>query len=149
MSLPTYEPMLATKWPEPFDDDAWSFEIKWDGYRAIVGHDGSQIRARSRRGLDLTGPFPEISSAPVPEGVVLDGEIVAFDENGRPSFSLLQQRTGFGGRGTESRVGVNYVVFDVLFKGADLTGEPYHRRRALLEELDLPSPIVVPDATPD
>ncbi|MGD2102889.1 MAG: non-homologous end-joining DNA ligase [Acidimicrobiia bacterium] len=148
MRLPDYEPMLASKRDRPFDDEAWWFEVKWDGYRAIVGAEVGEIRARSRRGLDLLGPFPEIASIEVPDGVVVDGEIVAFDEHGRPSFSLLQRRTGFGGAGTGSTVGVNLVVFDVLFHGEDVTGLPYEDRRDLLARLELPSPIVVPEPTP-
>lgn len=146
--LPDYEPMLATRWPEPFDDEQWWFEVKWDGYRAIVGSSDGQIRARSRRGLDLTGPFPELASLDIPDGVVVDGEITAFDDEGRPSFSLIQQRTGFGGKGTGARVAVNLMVFDLLFRGEDLTSRPYEERRALLIEVDLPSPIVVPEPTP-
>ena len=140
--------MQATRWPSPFDDESWWFEVKWDGYRAIVGSVDGEIRARSRRGLDLTGPFPELRGVEIPDGVVVDGEVTAFDENGQPSFSLLQQRTGFGGRGTGARVAVNLVVFDVLFHGEDLTSMPYEGRRQLLAELDLGSSILVPDATP-
>lgn len=140
--------MLATKWPAPFDDDDWWFEVKWDGYRTIVGSDQGRVRARSRRGLDLLGPFPELASLDIPDGVVLDGEVTAFDEEGRPSFSLLQQRAGFGRAETGAAVGVNLVVFDVLFKGGDLTGHRYEERRATLEGLGLGAPIVVPEPTP-
>lgn len=140
--------MLAVSRAEPFDDDGWWFEVKWDGYRAVVGASDGKVRARSRRGLDLIQPFPELASVEVPDGVVVDGEIVAFDNEGRPSFSLLQQRTGFGGAGTGARVGVNLVVFDVLFHGTDVTSLPYEERRAILNGLDLQPPIVVPDPTP-
>lgn len=149
MMLPEFEPMLATKWDTPFDDDGWWFEVKWDGYRAIVGAEQGKVRARSRRGLDLLGPFPEIASLHVPDGVVLDGEIVAFNEQGTPSFSLLQRRTGFGGSNTGSGVGVNLVVFDVLFHGAPVIDLAYEERKELLTSLDLESPIVVPDPTPE
>ncbi len=146
--LPDYEPMLATRWPQPFDGDDWWFEVKWDGYRALVGSQQGSVRARSRRGLDLLGPFPELASLDIPDGVVLDGEVVAFDEQGAPSFSLLQRRTGFGGAGTAAAVPVNLVVFDVLFHGAEVTGEPYEERRELLSSLDLESPVIVPEPTP-
>lgn len=145
--LPEFEPMLAGRRDDPFDDERWWFEVKWDGYRAIVGAAGGSIRARSRRGLDLLGPFPEIASVEIPDGVVVDAEIVAFDDAGRPSFSLLQQRTAFGGSGTGAKVGVNLVVFDVLFKGAAVTDLPYEERRALLDGLQLEPPIVVPEPT--
>lgn len=146
--LPTYEPMLATKWPQPFDDDGWWFEVKWDGYRAIVGSSDGTIRARSRRGLDLLGAFPELAGLDIPDGVVVDGEIAAFDEDGLPSFSLLQRRSGFAGRATGAEVGVNMVVFDVLFRGEDLTSFPYEERRSILDDLELASPILVPEPTP-
>ena len=145
MSVPDFEPMLATRWPAAFDDPGWWFEVKWDGYRAIVSAEGGRVKARSRRGLDLIGPFPELASLPIPDGVALDGEVVAFDDDGRPSFSNLQQRTGFGGKGTRADVGVNLVVFDVLFAGEPLIGESYEERRAQLERLALPAPIVVPE----
>jgi bifunctional non-homologous end joining protein LigD len=149
LSVPDFEPMLATRWPAAFDDPGWWFEVKWDGYRAIVSAEGGRIRARSRRGLDLTGPFPELAGLPIPDGIAVDGEVVAFDEQGRPSFSNLQRRTGFGGRGTGAEVGVNLVVFDVLFAGEYLTGLPYEDRRARLAELILPEPIVVPEPVPE
>lgn len=148
MRVPDFEPMQATKWPEAFDGEEWWFEVKWDGYRAIVGSAQGRVRARSRRGLDLLGPFPELAGLDIPDGVVVDGEVTAFDEEGRPSFSLLQRRTGFGGAGTDAAVGVNLVVFDVLFHGEDITGWSYEQRRALLDELHLESPIIVPDPTP-
>jgi bifunctional non-homologous end joining protein LigD len=147
--VPDYQPMLATSWPAAFDDPGWWFEIKWDGYRAIVSADGGEVRVRSRRGLDLIGRFPELAGLDVPDGVALDGEVVAFDEQGRPSFSHLQRRSGFGGGGTRADVGVNLVVFDVLFAGEDLTSVPYERRRARLESLELAMPIIVPEATPE
>lgn len=148
MRLPDFEPMLATKRDDPFDDEAWWFEVKWDGYRAIVGAERGVVRARSRRGLDLSGPFPEITALEIPDGVVVDAEVVAFDELGHPSFSLLQRRTGFGGQGTGARVGVNLVVFDVLFHGADLVHAPYEERRGVLGSLELEPPILVPEPTP-
>lgn len=140
--------MLASKWTKAFDDERWWFEVKWDGYRAIVGSADGVVRARSRRGLDLLGPFPEIRSVEIPDGVVLDSEIVAFDDEGRPSFSRIQQRTGFGGSGTGAAVGVNLVVFDVLFHGAAVTDLPYEERRQLLDSLELAPPIIVPQPTP-
>jgi len=147
VKLPDFEPMLAGRRDAPFDDERWWFEVKWDGYRAMVGAADGSIRARSRRGLDLLGPFPEIASVEIPDGVVVDSEIVAFDDAGRPSFSLLQRRTGFGGSGTGAKVGVNLVVFDVLFHGAAVTDLPYEERRALLHGLQLEPPIVVPEPT--
>ena len=150
MRLPDFEPMLAMRWPAPFEDEDWWFEVKWDGYRAVVGSVDGKIRARSRRGLDLIGPFPELAELDIPDGVVVDGEITVFDDEGRPSFSLLQRRTGFGGSGTGTgaAVRVNLVAFDLLFRGEDLTSKPYEERRAALDDLGLELPIIVPDPTP-
>jgi bifunctional non-homologous end joining protein LigD len=149
LKIPDFEPMMATRVDKPFDDPGWWFEVKWDGYRVVLAAEGGKIRARSRRGLDLLGPFPELAGLPIPDGVAVDGEVVAFDEEGLPSFSYLQQRTGFGGRGTKADVGVNLVVFDLLFRGQSLTARPYEERVSMLRELDLPSPIVVPEPTPE
>jgi bifunctional non-homologous end joining protein LigD len=149
LKIPDFEPMTAMRVDKPFDDPGWWFEVKWDGYRAVLAAEGGRIRARSRRGLDLLGPFPELAGLPLPDGIAVDGEVVAFDEDGLPSFSYLQQRTGFGGRGTKADVGVNLVVFDLLFRGQTLTGRPYEERVAMLRELGLPSPIVVPEPTPE
>lgn len=140
--LPSFEPMLATRWPAPFEDEDWWFEVKWDGYRAIVSNDG-KVQARSRRGIDLLARFPELAELPIPEGAVVDGEIVAFDGEGRPSFSLIQRRTGIGGVGTDSRVSVNFVAFDLLYRAAEsIVGRPYEDRVAALKDLDIPSPVV-------
>jgi bifunctional non-homologous end joining protein LigD len=147
LRLPHFEPMLAGTRTKPFDDPGWWFEVKWDGYRAIIGAEDGEIRARSRRGLDLVHSFPELTRLEVPDGVVVDGEIVAFDEEGRPSFSRIQRRPGIGGSAGES-TGVNLVVFDVLFHGSDVTGLPYEERRGILDGLELASPIIVPEATP-
>ena len=91
-------PMLATSVEKPFDDPAWLFEIKWDGYRAVAFVNQGKLRLVSRNQNDLTAQYSELDDLPryvKAESAVLDGEIVALDEEGRPSFSLMQQRTGF------------------------------------------------------
>ena len=121
-------PMLATPIDEPFDNPAWLFEIKWDGYRAIAFIEDSSIRLVSRNHNDLTGQFSELRELPKfvkARTAILDGEIVAIDEQGRPSFSLMQQRTGFqpGKRRLPGRDGVPilYYAFDLLYlDGYDL-----------------------------
>src|SRR5207302_10644210 len=85
-------PMLATLVEEPFDDPQWIYEVKWDGYRAVAFINDGRARLVSRNQNELTGEFPEIAQAmqelPV-ENAILDGEVVALDEEGRPSFSLM------------------------------------------------------------
>src|SRR5713101_9184708 len=86
-------PMLATPVDEPFDNPGWLFEIKWDGYRAIGFIEDSTVRLVSRNHNDLTGQFSELRELPrfvKARNAILDGEIVAIDEQGRPSFSLMR-----------------------------------------------------------
>jgi len=129
--LPT--PMLATAAAQlPPDDDAWAYEMKWDGYRAIVEVADGALRIVSRRGNDLTARYPELSELTdaVDVDVVLDGELVVLDETGRPSFQELQQHTAPAA----------YFCFDVLrLDGRDVVALPWHERRALLDRLALSS----------
>jgi bifunctional non-homologous end joining protein LigD len=131
----TIHPMLATPVDEPFDGAEWLFEIKWDGYRAIAFIDNGKLRLVSRNQNELTERFPELKDLPKSvkaKTAILDGEVVALDEQGRASFSLMQQRTGFrpGGRrvATKADVPVLYYAFDLLY----LDG--YDWRRLPLEE---------------
>jgi bifunctional non-homologous end joining protein LigD len=137
--------MLASAWPQPFDDDQWVFELKWDGVRCVA----STIELRSRRGNDMTARYPELAGLELPDGLVLDGEIVAMDESGRPSFGRLQRRMnrvpGIG----EPITPVTYVVFDLLADGDPLLNDPLERRVARLRMLDLPPPLVCADQYPE
>ena len=134
--MPTkIHPMLAESVDDPFDGNDWLFEIKWDGYRAVAFIENGKTRLVSRNQNDLTGRYPELHDlAKLIKGknAILDGEVVALDEEGRASFSLMQQRTGFrpgGRRGTANAdVPVLYYAFDLLY----LDG--YDWRRVPLEE---------------
>ncbi len=128
-------PMLATSIDEPFDGPDWLFEIKWDGYRAVAFIDNGKVRLVSRNQIELTPRYPELKDLPkflIATTAILDGEVVALDGQGRPSFSLMQQRTGFrpgGKRGAvNAGVSVLYYAFDVLY----LDG--YDWRKLALEE---------------
>ncbi len=135
-------PMLATAIEKPFDNPDWLFEIKWDGYRAIAFIDDGRVRFVSRNQNDLTRSTrnsPRCRSSSKPSRAILDGEIVALDDEGRPSFSLMQQRTGF--RPGKSRlpgrqgVPVIYYAFDLLYlDGFDLRRVPLEERKQLLRE---------------
>jgi bifunctional non-homologous end joining protein LigD len=146
--------MLASPGTLPIRDadGAGAYEVKWDGMRAIASIVRGRVRLTSRSELDVTARFREIAEAPalvdLPEGTCIDGEIVAFDPAGRPSFSLLAPR--IQGHRTGS-VAVSYVVFDILAAGVTaLLDQPYSRRRQTLAEVVLPSPfVVVPDAFDD
>ena len=127
----------------PADQAGWAFEPKWDGYRALGHLLEGELALRSRNGVDMAGWFPELgplAQALGGHGVVLDGEVVALDEGGRPSFGALQQR--MAGRGGRRRgAAVTYLVFDLLWlDGRLLTGLPYAERRRLLEELAVAGP---------
>jgi len=118
----TIHPMLATPVNEPFDGAEWLFEIKWDGYRAIAFIDNGKLRLVSRNQNELTPRFPELKDMPKfvkAKTAILDGEVVALDDEGRASFSLMQQRTGFhpGGRRAtvKADVPVLYYAFDLLY----------------------------------
>src|SRR5208282_2029079 len=141
--MPTVvHPMLATPAGKAFDDPDWLFEIKWDGYRAIAFIEDGRVRLVSRNQNDLTAQFPELGSLPQfvkAQRAILDGEIVALDEEGRPSFSLMQQRTGFqpGKRRLPRREGVRvvYYAFDLLYlDGVDLRHVALEQRKQLLKD---------------
>ena len=133
-------PMLATPTDKPFDDSAWLFEIKWDGYRAVSFIENGAVRLVSRTQNDLTAQFPELHDLPnfaKAKTAILDGEIVALDETGRSSFSLMQQRTGIRSRGrrgpTRPDISVLYYAFDLLYlDGYDLRRVPLEQRKATL-----------------
>jgi bifunctional non-homologous end joining protein LigD len=146
----TIHPMLATAIDKPFDDPNWLFEIKWDGYRAVAFIDDGEVRLVSRNQNDLSRQFSELSVLPQfvkASQAVLDGEIVALDEEGRPSFSLMQQRTGF--RPGKSRLPprdgapVIYYAFDLLYlDGFDMRHVPLERRKKLLQDVIIPSEVL-------
>jgi bifunctional non-homologous end joining protein LigD len=136
-------PMLATSIGEPFDGSGWLFEIKWDGYRAIAFIEDGKVRLVSRNQNELTPRYPELKDLPKfikAKTAILDGEVVALDEQGRASFSLMQQRTGFrpdGRRGASNAdVPVLYYAFDLLYlDGYDLRKLPLEERKKKLAEL--------------
>jgi bifunctional non-homologous end joining protein LigD len=143
-------PMLATpaKALPPEHGDDWAYELKWDGVRAVAYlHDGG-IHLESRNLNDITGRYPELhglADAVAGRALVLDGEVVAFDEQGRPSFSLLQTRMHVTGeRNVAARVGLAplaYLIFDVLHvDGASTRDLPWIERRAVLDGLELNGP---------
>jgi bifunctional non-homologous end joining protein LigD len=130
-AAPLPQPMLARSGPIPTRGD-WSFEVKWDGFRAIVSTEGNPLRARSRRGWDMTPLLPELSALPV--AATLDGELVAFGPDGSPDFPLLCERMLMRRPG----ITVTYMVFDLLsLDGEDLMRAPYSERRTHLESLNL------------
>jgi bifunctional non-homologous end joining protein LigD len=139
-------PMLASAAKTlPPDDENWAFEFKWDGVRAVAYVDGGRVRLLSRNDLDVTVSYPELRALGETFGsrpAILDGEIVAFDEDNRPSFGVLQERMHVAdanrARRLAQRIPVAYLLFDVLYLDGHLTTElTYRQRRKLLESLEL------------
>lgn len=150
MNLPRFRPMLATPWRAPFSDPDWRFEVKWDGVRALLYADRGTVVLRSRRGREVTAGYPELKGFSPVRSCVLDGEIVAFDDEDRPSFEALQQRmnlTGARAADAARSMPVTYVVFDVLFDGRDLTNVPLEARGERLRAIDLPPSMVRSEVT--
>jgi bifunctional non-homologous end joining protein LigD len=141
-------PMLATAGALPRDEERWSFEIKWDGVRALVYSEPGRLRIEGRRLTDMTERYPELRPLNRQLGsrdAILDGEIVAFDDNGKPSFERLQHRMHLTGDARIKRrakdIPVVLAIFDLLYlDGRDLTRLPYEERRAKLEDLKLEGP---------
>jgi bifunctional non-homologous end joining protein LigD len=140
------EPMMAKLAPKiPTPDDDWGFEFKWDGIRAVAYVEGGTVKLISRNGEEMTPRYPEIHAIGRALGsreVILDGEIVALDDKGRPSFEEIQQRMGLTSdseiRRKMKEVPVTYMLFDVMWQdGHPLLNETYTDRRKALENLKL------------
>lgn len=124
------KPMLCSLVDAPFSNKSWLFEVKWDGFRAIAFHDHTETVLKSRNDKDLTKRFEEIARSlqKLKHNVVLDGEVVALDESGKPHFEWLQNSM----RSPQGQL--VYYVFDVLWcDGADVTNWSLDERRKLLK----------------
>lgn len=134
---------LGSRIPSP--DSDWGFEFKWDGIRALAYVDGGRVRLISRSGEEITPRYPEIHAMGRDVGsreVILDGEVVALDDKGRPSFEEIQQRMGLTSESEIRRkmkdVPVTYMIFDLLWQdGHSLMTQPYADRRRDLGRLKL------------
>jgi bifunctional non-homologous end joining protein LigD len=115
---------LTDKLPE---GENWTYEVKWDGYRALLLKDHNNVQLRSRNDNDLTATYPTIATAAQKlraEDALLDGEIVALDPKGRPSFQALQHRSA------HRNYAIVFYAFDLLhLDGDDLTRTPLRERR--------------------
>lgn len=141
------EPMQATLTDHSFDNPDWYFEPKLDGVRAIVYIDGDNVSIQSRSGLDATRQYPTIvaeMAAQTDRQMILDGEIVALDERGVPSFQTIQQRLNLSRdseiRKMEEQIPVYFYGFDLLYAGGyDLRGAQLRDRKTLLKQILLPT----------
>jgi len=141
--LAKIEPMLAAAADEPFDSPEFTYEPKWDGVRTIAFVDGGEVRLQTRNLLDCTKQYPEATQAAEAltgaYHAILDGEIVALDEKGVPSFQRLQPRMHVSDESTVRKLRkstpVIYQVFDILYAdGEDLTRKPLRDRLKRLDE---------------
>jgi DNA ligase D-like protein (predicted ligase) len=124
-----FDPMLLLATTSLPEDEDWAYELKLDGYRAIAFKNNGRVHLRSRNNKDFAVRYPAIASAlqKLPHETVIDGEVVAFDDSGRPSFNTLQN---FG----SSTVPIFYYAFDLLIlDGLDVRFEALERRRELLK----------------
>jgi len=133
-SLRDPRPMLATdETIEHLTDDKWAFEGKWDGYRILLRYIDGKLQLTSRSGIDMTADFPQIHTVADDLGlldVVLDGEVVVFDEQGRTNFTQL------AGRNNSEDLDVRLLLFDILYlNGTSLLKLKWEDRRELLEEI--------------
>ena len=139
--------MMATLVGEPFSGPEWLFEVKWDGYRSLAFLREGHVRFFSRNQNEQTSEFPEmreLAERMGAETAIIDGEIVALDEEGRPSFSLMQQRSGLLGpekrRAPERGIAIVYYAFDLLYlNGYSLFGVALEKRKELLQQVLTPS----------
>jgi bifunctional non-homologous end joining protein LigD len=145
-----FEPMQAEAGDAPFHAPEWMWEPKLDGYRVLAYIDRDGVRMRSRRGLELARTFPRLAAElakQIGSGMILDGEIVAFDAAGKPSFNVLQNRFQLK---TERDIALAdqstptaYFAFDLLyFEGIDLRTFAYRDRRRYLAQCLMPTPLV-------
>jgi bifunctional non-homologous end joining protein LigD len=126
-----YRPMLATLVDEPFDDKAWVFETKWDGFRLVTEKRGHTLRLWSRNGIDVTTKYAVLQPTlqKIEGSRVVDGELCALDAHGRSRFQLLQNALN-------KKAKLLYVVFDLLFVGGkDIRKKPLLERKEILKAL--------------
>ena len=128
------EPMLLLRTEKLPEGTDWLTELKLDGYRALAIKTSGKLQLRSRNDNDFNGRYPSIvkALAAMPDDTVIDGEVIALDAEGRPSFNMLQN---YGSAGAP----LHFFIFDVLvLKSSDVMGEPLVKRRALIEKHVLP-----------
>ncbi|WP_091244676.1 non-homologous end-joining DNA ligase [Micromonospora matsumotoense] len=149
------KPMLAMTGPLPVGA-GWAYEFKWDGVRALADLVGGHPHLYARSGVTITAAYPElVTLAEQVDDALLDGEVVLFDPAGQPSFTALAERMHVRDRAKAARLAatipVTYMIFDLLrLRGEDLTGWPYHERRAALDGLGLGAARwAVPPSFPD
>lgn len=124
-------PMLLQKKEEPFNDDNYIAELKLDGIRLIYSNVNG-VKLYTRHNNDVTERFPELHALNIPQGTILDGELIVTDEEGKPDFEAVMSRF----MSSKSKYTVNYCVFDVLYhEGKDITKLPLLKRKEILDKV--------------
>ena len=142
------QPMLAVSARDPFDAPDKLFELKWDGIRVIAAIEGSRVRLLSRSQRDITEQYPEVSealrSAAPAGGVMLDGELIALDQDGRPSFPMVMRRIHrAAAHGAGPPAAVSFEAFDILYEDfVPVLGSPLRERKQRLAEAVRPNAAV-------
>lgn len=127
-------PMFLQKANEPFDGDSYITELKLDGIRLILSKIDNKIRLYTRHNNEVTFKFPELQSIDVPDGTVLDGEVIFTDLDGKPDFEAMMGRFQSSNHFLVSDI--SYVVFDVIqYKGKKITNLPLVERKQFLNEI--------------
>ncbi len=128
-------PMLLQKVDLPFDDEAYITELKLDGIRLILSKFDSKVRLYTRHNNEVTSKFQELLTIDIPEGTVLDGEIIVTNQEGKPDFEAMMSR--FQSKSNNLIDGtLTYVVFDIIqYKGQSVTRLPLLERKHLLDEI--------------
>jgi DNA ligase 1 len=127
--------MLLQRSEQPFDDELYITELKLDGIRLILSKFDNKGQLYTRHNNEVTAKFPELLTIDIPDGTVLDGEIIVTDPNGKPDFEAMMRRFQSRRSSLENST-LSYVVFDVIkYKGKSVTMLPLTERRQLLDEI--------------
>jgi len=125
-------PMLLQKSEQPFDDDSYITELKLDGIRTIWTKFNNKVRIYTRHKNEITSKFPELVNLPIPNGTVLDGEIIVTDHEGKPDFEAVMERF----MSNKSSHTISYSVFDIIYhNGKRITSLPLLDRKEILGDI--------------
>ncbi|MCM3109954.1 RNA ligase family protein [Lederbergia lenta] len=124
-------PMLLHKVDQPFDNDSWITELKLDGFRCIWTKFDNKVRIYTRHNNEITSMFPELIDLPIPDGTVLDGEIVVSDDKGKPDFEAVIQRF----KSKKSLHQISFGVFDIIYyANENVSSKPLIERKEVLNQ---------------
>lgn len=124
--------MLLHKLDSPFNDDSFITELKLDGFRAIWTKFGNKVKIYTRHNNEITSMFPELLNLPISNGVVLDGEIIVTDSQGKPDFEAVMERF----RSRKSQHNISFSAFDIIYyNNKRITNLPLYKRKEILSKV--------------